>query len=400
MLTIKFVRKSLDSQSSHIAALFSVASLICRSGKNASEDKVGSAAGDVSAAATSNSATTATEPAASATRNTYTGPLISRAGKRGSTAAFSSTSMGRAAAEDVRQADSSAHYPPQPAYRQASVMDLLNRPHSSSSRPAEDAVHAWAHASGHVPQDGQLQPQAMHQPWSNAGLDRDSTDGGMPPIPEGREFNAGPAPAGRPPTKFAGFPGAAEEVCHSTERGLSIVAPNPLQPEVLDSGQAFPATAANLEADCCEAALSPGSNAEGMHGDQAIAAAGQSDAQPVAIEPPTDEVSLNDRAGHGGPAAEDADARQQAPGQLAEIDAATWARLPASVQASILAGELVDLSAISRAPDAAEPGLQVLLLRLLCLCFHVTETRAEPVRHPGRLPHEASLFISMSRLSL
>ena len=400
MLTIKFVRKSLDSQSSHIAALLSVAFLICRSGKNASEDRVGSAAGAVSAAATSKSATTATEPAASATRNTYTGPLISRAGKRGSTAAFSSTSMGRAAAEDVRQADSSAHYPPQPAYRQASVMDLLNRPHSSSSRPAEDAAHPWAHASGQAPQDTQLQPQAMHQPWSNAGLDRDRTDGGMPSIPEGREFNAGTAPAGRPPTKFAAFPGAAEEVRHSTERDLSTVAPNPLQPEVLDSGQAFPATAVDFEAASYEAALSPGSNAEGMGGDQAIAAAGQPDAQPVAIEPPADEVSLDDRAGHGGPAAEDAQVRQQAPGQLAEIDAATWARLPASVQASILAGELVDLSAVSRAPDAAGPGLQVLLLRLLCLCFHVIETRAEHVRHPGRLPMRQSCSYQMSRLFL
>ena len=324
------------------------------------------------------SAATSSEAPASSNRNAYTGPLISRAGKRGSTAAFSSTAMTRGAAEDVRQADSAALYPAQPAYRQASVMDLLNRPQSSgSSRPVEDAAHAQAYAIRRAPEDPQqlLQPQSMHLPSSKAALHEGLEAGRKPAIQGGLGFNIGLPLAGQSPDRSRSpLPIHPDEPSHKAEpcpgrHFVDGMAPSPMQPDGHDSHsgqQASPLAAAALGATGTEADRCPGSDAGFMNEGQPGAEAGYPTSQPVQAELSADEAAGVVRQGKKAAADEDAQAGQRAQYPLAEIDAATWARLPANVQASILAGEMVDLEAAMRTQDAPSLPLEVLLHIPLC----------------------------------
>lgn len=338
---------------------------LCRSGKKVSED---AAASSASAPALSKPAS-ASEPAAGSARNTYTGPLISRAGKRGSTAAFSSTAMAKAAAEDVRQADSAALYPAQPAYRQASVMDLLNRPQSSSSRPSGDAMRPPAHASRHA-RDNQQHVQQLHtahQPWKSAAPDEGPADGGMPAMPGGLTSDLGSPLAGQSPDRTKSpSPAHIQTDIHMAElcpdqTSASEMSPSALQPDVHDSPsgqQDFPVISAAFGTPGTVTDHHPNSTAEIMDRDQSAVRAGSpGDAQPFQAELPADGV---DTAGREGAADEAGPAGQQSHNQLAEIDAATWAKLPANVQASILAGEAVNLDAALHAPDAAGLAPQVL----------------------------------------
>ena len=345
-----------------------------RSGKKGSEDTGGAATGNDRAPAGPTSAAAASGAAVGSTRNTYTGPLISRAGKRGSTAAFSSTTMARGTAEDIRQADSAALYPAQPAYRQASVMDLLNRPQSSSgSRPTEDAAHAQAYAERRTPGDPQhmLQPQCPHQPSSSAALHEGNLEAGrMPVIPGGLGSRLGSPLAGQSPNRSGSpVPDYPGEASHEPEPSpgqhiADAIAPSRMQPDGHDSLSAQPASAlaaAAFAATGTEADRHPGSHAWGMDEDQLGAEAGCPHAQPLQAELPADEAAGVVRTDEQAAADEAPRPGQRADNPLAEIDAATWASLPANVQASILAGETVNLEAAMRAPDA--PGLapQVLL---------------------------------------
>ena len=326
------------------------------------EDATGSSA---SAPALSKPAS-ASEPAAGSTRNTYTGPLISRAGKRGSAAAFSSTAMAKAAAEDVRQADSAALYPPQPAYRQASVMDLLNRPQSSGSRPSGDAMHPPACASRHAPGDQHhmLQPHTADRPWISERPDEGRAVARMPAIHEGLASDLGSPLAGQSPDRSRSpFPAHTEADAHMAELRpdqpfAGDISPSTLQPEIHDSHSGQQDFPPESDAPGMGEHDHSGSIAEVMDGDQSAVRAGlPGDAQPFQAELPADGV---DRAGREGAADEAAQAGQQSHNQLAEIDAATWAKLPANVQASILAGEAVNLDAALHAPDAAGLAPQVL----------------------------------------
>ena len=276
--------------------------------------------------------------------------------------------MAKAAAEDVRQADSAALYPPQPAYRQASVMDLLNRPQSSGSRPSGNATHPPAYASRRAPdnQHHMLQPQTAGQPWIRAELAEGSAVGGMPIIHGGLALDL----AGQSPDRSRlPFPAHIEADAHLAELrpdqpSAGDMSPNALQPQVQGSPgdqQEFPAIAATSYATGTEADQHAGIYANVMDGDQSAVSAGYPDAQPVQGGLSESDMGGIDRAGGKETADEAAQAGQQGHNQLAEIDAATWAKLPANVQACILAGEAVNLEAALHASEAASFAPQVLL---------------------------------------
>ena len=280
--------------------------------------------------------------------------------------------MARAAAEDVRQADSSALYPAQPSYRQASVMDLLNRPQSSSSRPAQDALHTPGYAYGHTPGETQymVQPQAVHPPSCNAARFEGRIAEGMPAIQGGLGYPLGSPLAGQSPDRSGSpFTLYGDGARHNAEQcpGQQLAnerTPSLAQPDSHDSfsaQQLSPSAAAASGAAGKEAENSPGGNAERMNGIQSEADAGDSEVRPVQNGLSADEAAGCISQGDMAAAGTDAQALQQPHNPLAEIDAATWASLPATVQARILAGEAVNLEAAVRALEAAGPAPQVLL---------------------------------------
>lgn len=330
-----------------------------RSGKKGSEGVAGSANSDASASALPK---TASETAAVSAKNSYT-PLISRAGKRGSTVHFNSSSIARPAAENIREADSGAHTPPQPAYKQASVMDLLNRPSSSSSQQLQNVLHPQAYR----PTAQSINPEHMQHSWSSA----DPMEGRAAPqmylLQEGVRTTSGIPPAGQSPHRSPPASPAHAPTPHEADEHLAIacdrrLAPPYEQPGLRDNPDSWPNAlvyAPLVGVRSTESGQDPASNADVMHETQTDDEADLSEAQAVQEELPADEALHDVTAEVAVP--ERAQAGQQAHNQLAEIDAATWARLPADVQASVLAGETIDLSAIFGTPDWPGPAPQVLL---------------------------------------
>lgn len=250
-------------------------------------------------------------------------------------------------------------------------MDLLNRPQSSSSRPAEDALHTRAYASGHIPGDAQhpLQPQAMNESSSNAVQFEGRIAEGMPAIQGGLGSPLDSPLAGQSPERSVSpLPLHADGAWHKAElcpgQRFADAMTSHAQPDSRDSfsaQRASPLAATLSGAAGMEAEYSPGGDSELRNRIQSDADAGYSEAQLAPYGLSADEAAGSIWEGGKAPGPVDAPGRQQAHNPLAEIDAATWARLPAIAQARILAGEAVNLEAAIYAREAAGPAPQVLL---------------------------------------
>ena len=337
-----------------------VLDMLSRSGKKASEgESAGGSNSTAPAAELSASAKTASEaPQPSGSRREYT-PLISRAGKRGgSGAAFSSTSMARAHVGGGREADSGAPSAAQPAYRQARVMDLLNRPLSSGTgRQTHGAAHPHANPDAkhmHPPWGSAVQPASdpiqaeMHPRAETSGAvgqpDRatsaspavpDAADGGTQHLMQGSAFD------------FGSFQAHQQPELH----GSSAPQPDPVQGEriELDLDLSSPSAALPEEQTDRKRALAEA---------PALELNNAEDHTPRRLG---EELWADPEGGYG----EAASTVQH--NQLAEIDAATWARLPADVQASILAGNAVDLANIQSTPAMPVVPARVSFIALLIL---------------------------------
>ena len=318
-----------------------VLDMLSRSGKKASEgESAGGSNSAAPAAELSASAKTASEtPQPSGSRREYT-PLISRAGKRGgSGAAFSSTSMAGAHVEGGREADSGAPSAAQPAYRQARVMDLLNRPLSSGTvRQTHGAMHPHANPNAkhmHPPWGSAAQPASdpiqaeMHPRAEPSGAvgQSDRSISASPAVPDAAD---GGTQHPRQGSGFGSFQAHQEPELH----GSSAAQPDPVQGDRIEL---------NLDLSSPSAALPE----EHTDRERALAEAPALEHNYAEDHTPGrlgEEPWADPEGGHG----EAASTEQH--NQLAGIDAATWARLPADVHASILAGNVVDLANIQSTP--------------------------------------------------
>ena len=338
-----------------------VMDMLSRSDKKASEG--GSAGGSDSAAPAaelSASEKTASEaPKPSGSRREYT-PLISRAGKRGgSGAAFSSTSMARAHVEGGREADSGAPSAAQPAYRQARVMDLLNRPLSGGAR--------WqAHGAAHAHAD----PDAkhMHPPWGSAV--QPPSDPMQAEVHPRAETSGAAGQPDRSTSASPAVPGAADGRSQHPRQSSTVGCGSfqaHQEPELHESfaAQPDPVHGERIELNLdlsSPSALLPEEHTDrdrGLAEAPALELGNAKDHTPGRLG---EEPRADSEGGHG----EAASTAQH--NQLAEIDAATWARLPADVQASILAGNVVDLANMQITPAMPVVPARVCFVALLLSC--------------------------------
>ena len=262
-------------------------------------------------------------------------PLISRAGRRGvSGAAASSASNARAAQEQLREADSGAHASRQPAYRQAHVFDLLNRPPSSSGSYAQRTA--------------QPQPPA-----------------GMPAI-SGHHPESSASPDILAPEAHAAYtlPGTDSAELGQNIGGYSIQQPG--GPQVESHEDCMPATDPSLNGDeGTHHRKSPSSSPMAVHDELRYDKAGRAEGSPAPAGDARDSPGEGDAA-RPEPAARTA-LQQERADQLSQIDAATWARLPADVQSRILTGEAVDINTILSTPHPTEAAAVVCLLTSMSL---------------------------------
>ena len=262
-------------------------------------------------------------------------PLLSRAGRRGASgAAVSSASNARGAQEQSREADSGAPAGHQPAYRQAHVFDLLNRPPSSSGSYAR-------HTAQPLPPAGMPAISGRaHQPDSNASADM-----------------LAPEPDASHALRRKNSADLGEDIGgHATRQPAGL--------QAMSHEDLMPAPDPFLNGD--ESTLpgqSPSSSPLAVHGgflDDKTGLEGGSSA----LE---GDISTSPRDGDAArpePAARTA-LQQERANQLSQINAATWARLPADVQSRILTGESVDINTILSTPVSAGAAAVVCLFTIM-----------------------------------
>ena len=269
-------------------------------------------------------------------------PLISRAGRRGvSGAAASSASSARGAQEQLREADSGAPAGRQPAYRQAHVFDLLNRPPSSSGSYAQHTAQ---------PQSPAGMPgisRQVHQPDSSA-----SPDVLAPEIDASYTLpERDSAELREDPGDYATRQPAGPQAVSHEHFVPAPVVPAPIPS--LDGGR-------SSRQDQIPSSSSTAAH-EGLLHDETGLAGG----------PPALDDDARDSPRGGNAARPERAARtalqQERAHQLSQIDAATWARLPADVQSRILTGEAVDINTILSTPIPSEAAAAVCLLTCLSL---------------------------------
>ena len=264
-------------------------------------------------------------------------PLISRAGRRGvSGAAASSASNARAAQEQLREADSGAHASREPAYRQAHVFDLLNRPPSSSGSYAQHTA----------------------QPQSPAGMPAISRQAHQPDSSASPDLLA--------PEIDASYTLPRADIADLGENPGGYAARQPAGPQAMSHEDLMPAPDPPLNGDeSIRPDQSPSSSPmavdEGLLHDETDLAGGL-----LALEGDTRDSPGEGDAARPEPAARTA-LQQERANQLSQIDAATWARLPADVQSRILTGEAVDINTILSTPIQSEAAAVVCLFTSMSL---------------------------------
>ena len=258
-------------------------------------------------------------------------PLISRAGRRGiSGAAVSSASNARAAQEQLREADSGAHASHQPAYRQARVFDLLFRPPSSSGSYAQHAA--------------QLQPPA-----------------GMPAVSwPAHQPDRSASPDVLAPEVDASHALPRTDSAHLGENTGGYATRQPAGPQAMSHEDLMPVPDPSLNGgESSHPGQSPSSSPMAAHGEHSPDGRGPAEGPP-ALEGDARDSPREDDAARPDPAARTA-LQQERANQLSQIDAATWARLPADVQSRILTGEAVDINTILSTPNPPEAAAGVCL---------------------------------------
>ena len=258
-------------------------------------------------------------------------PLISRAGRRGvSGAAASSASNARAVQEQLREADSGAHASRQPTYRQAHVFDLLNRPPSSSRSYAQRTA--------------QPQPPA-----------------GMPAIAwQAHQPDSCASPGVLAPDVDASYALPRTDSADLGGNTSGYAARQPAGPQAVSHDNIVPAPDRSLNGGegarpGQSSSSSPMAVSEGLLHDKT----GPGEAS-MALEGDARDFPGEGDAAKPEPAARTA-LQQERADQLSQIDAATWARLPADVQSRILTGEAVDINTILSTSNSMEAAHVVCL---------------------------------------